>query len=458
MRSFHRLTVPTLLLIPAIGFMACDRQASQYAAAERELDAAIEQFERANAGYLPVGAGDNLDAYREGQLNEAVGHLNTVTTSGSAEQKLTASRMLADIYASQSQEVVDRAGRQAVEVAGEAATSLRLLQSIGRAQAELQLLQRNEVETQRQLQDAISELKQKQAALQQQAEELRGTKQTASQASQAAKDQADELYRESVEIKRKVLLAQGMEAYDLEEMAANAEAQAVQASMRSAMQEVDVERADRGLAPLNTRLDLLQNAITELEGQISQAGDREVELQDKRSDVQSRIGELTQSLNARVAEVHQRYEQEVATLLDEAAAKAQTAVGTLQSVTVPTGAAATGYPQDLLAAHLNQASVLSQSGLAIAVYLNVLDTLSEALQQYDLGKGSGSGGGGVGVQSQLDSVRSRLQGTLAQAEQAITAAKDVADQIDSAPESSAQQQVASARRLLDEAKKAAAAG
>lgn len=95
------MRIVLLMLVASLGACSANDDAQQRTDAGQRFDEAMTAIDNANAGYVVDLSADimDLDGYRRAELAKAVGILQDLTSTGTANQRLAASLALADAHA-----------------------------------------------------------------------------------------------------------------------------------------------------------------------------------------------------------------------------------------------------------------------------------------------------------------------------------------------------------------------
>jgi len=229
------LAVTLLGLMLTLVVVGCDRQAQQFARMQTVLDEAMAVIADAESGSIPaedkpyaegievnppkleqIKDHSNYGDYRQARLDEAVGDLQTVASSGSPTQQAVALRMLAAIDASAARDRARQATQASADLTAEASANLmELLAVIERTDAAGNVLEQNDAALVEELNKELASLTERRDALADQVKTINAQRDTALSKEKAQRELSAKKVAEAQAYASQAFAAEGDRKYDL---------------------------------------------------------------------------------------------------------------------------------------------------------------------------------------------------------------------------------------------------
>lgn len=269
-----------------------DEQSAERRAVGERLAEVMKLITKAEQGYVPEGSETevrhqvegadivqktaDLGAFRQQVLSEAAEELESMRDTGSTAQQISTRRVLANIYASQARDRLRKAMSRWVALADRSASLMSDLGAVGRADWRVRLfdtdeslllseLQKDRVDTERQIQafkKEVDERRRRAADLAEQISKLNDESELTAQQAQRLHAQA-------------LVATDSPKQYDLYDQSANVDRRANVASAAAGQLGVTLDVIQSELAEWVTRDRLAQQAIKTLNQQIAAAQQRQ---------------------------------------------------------------------------------------------------------------------------------------------------------------------------------------
>lgn len=368
-----------------------DRHASDRHTAREKFTHALGLIAQANQGFVPQGQEvesrlevdgqtvtshqADLHAYRQTMLAQAVTALEDILDMGSASQRVSTRRVLAEVYAAQVRYAAGQAMAQWAVLADQQATLISSLGSVSRAESRLQLLntdqetllthlRKDKSDTQKQIdQDTreINELGKQIASLSRQIDVLNAEVKERQALARQLQGQA-------------IVATQSQRQYDLYDQSAAAQRQAHIASTQAQHLAVSLDIVQSKHAMLQKQSTFGQQASKTLGQQVADAVQRQAsrpldEARSAKSDAQKQ-------LITRFNQIAKTYDESVHTVLDHAVEKISEAIDLLSVITDAQGSDKSRVQLERLSHMVDKTHLLTEHILVASSHGQVLEVIS----------------------------------------------------------------------------------
>ena len=403
---------------------ACDEEASLQLAAGRDLDQAVLLMEEAHLGFVPgeqdEQTAQDVEAYRQAKLDEAIKPLEDAIDRGSTAQAVQAAVLRSDIASSHAMHLTGEAMETSNELLKETTDVFQTASSLIAQSAKLQMLDRDLGQVvsryssaRESKEDEISELRDQREQLQSELDDLQ-------RQAKAARDAARRLMLQAADAEEKAFMAEQEKRYELEDAAGEYRRQAAVQTAEAEALEVRAGVVQSRLTRVDRRIEAQKEASETLRQQATATEQRQSELSKQQESTRRGVDELTEELRSKATSIRSKFEQQVSTPLSDAADALSAAIDTLNNVSQREGVTDEQEARlrlTLFARRLDLAHVLSQHAGVTAGFASALDHLSQSSDRLDL-------------KTMVDDIKA-LQDRLAEATRnAGEAARDLADDIE----------------------------
>lgn len=335
----------TFLFTILIGASLCVACADEEAARRREVR---QQFldimaliATADQGYVPSGGeievrvkvGDqevtetrrDVQAFRQKILAQAAQKLKDIVKIGSESQKLSARRVLADVYASQARYELRQAMENWAAIANRSATVMSYLGSVDRADSRVRLFDTDERALLTELRKDRQATKVHIEEIETKCKQLRGRIETLTSQIRRLDSQSEQASQEAQRLHGKALVTTDMaKQYDVYDRSAKIDRQANVTSAAAQKLDVELDAIGSELVLLVEQQRIEQEAIKILDQQIAAAQQRQARLPYKQA-----IAEKTEAIEQLIVSLKQitdDYGSDVEGQLEHAAKKMNEAI------------------------------------------------------------------------------------------------------------------------------------
>lgn len=373
-----------LLHLAALGaIVGCDRSAAEAARSRSELAAAVALVEEAEQGYAGEGSESATpDAFRRDKLAEAATALSTIADNASSPAQAGARRLLAQVHLSTARAKARDATSRFTLLRARTTGLTNYLSAVGRVDRLIQMRATDTAPTIQDIEAASRGLDEDQSRYTAKMAELSLQREQAADRAAQANTEAQRKFAQAQQVRQ-----QDDAAADDPQRQRSLIAEAYQAQRageadlnRAQLAEIEVESIDAKLVPLKTELELYKQMSTQLASlqqrvrEQGSAADSDVNAaRTLKSDAVTEVNDQYQ----RLADAYQR---EVAEVLEAAADDAQRAVTLLQAAMQSAKGrdAKAAMEFDLLAARVEQASILTLHARYASTFSRIASTLADS--------------------------------------------------------------------------------
>jgi len=377
----------------AVGLVigCADRDASDRHAAREKFTHVLGLIAQANQGFVPQGQEAesqlevdgqtvtahqaDLHAYRQTMFAQAAAALEEILDMGSASQRISTRRVLAEVYAAQVRYAAGQAMTRWAVLADQEATLISSLGSVSRAESRLRLLntdqetflthlRKDRSDTQKQIDQATretDELGKQMASLSRRIDRLNAEVKQGQALARQLQGQA-------------IVATQSQRQYDLYDQSAAARRQAHIASTQAQQLAVSLDIVQSKHAMLQKQAGFGQQASKTLGKQVADAVQRQAsrpldEARAAKSDAQ-------EQLIARFNRIAKAYDESVATVLDRAVEKISEAIDLLSVITEAQDADKLLVQLEKLSHMVDKTHLLTEHILTASSHGHVLEVIS----------------------------------------------------------------------------------
>lgn len=339
-----------ITVMPLAG--GCDRESAQFARMQRVLEQAMTTIDQAEAGFVPVDAKAydagvtkqdieinppkieeiyEYGAYRQDRLGDAVGDLETVAENGSPGQRAIAKKMLAMIDASAARTLSRRAVDASARLNADASASLfELLEVIESTDAAANVLDQNDEGLVTELEARVQALTQRRDEVADQVEELTGQREAALAREAAQREKSTQLIAEAQSFASAAFESEGDGKYALLDRESEAKRKAAVASNQADEHQQQAEALAVRLAPLQSRLASLNEALDAVTENRAAAAQRQEDGATSRRLLAEDRDKAFEELLTRFERLSTAYADSVVAEFDRAQRRAQSAISRLE--------------------------------------------------------------------------------------------------------------------------------
>ncbi len=359
MSKFKPILLIGIIALSVVIMQGCSREASQHAAAQEQLEKALDIIRQAELGYVPDDVGNiSYRDYRHQVLTSAADELNEVVNNGSKDQKLSAQRLLADIYAHSARYAMRKATDEYAAVTSQSTRLFSYLIAADRISKRINQLSGDSAGIISILEDSERERKFEQLEIEQRLQDLYDQRSDIETQIHTLRDKMDAAAAKAREIRDQAFIVQGEEQYDLYERANDIEQGINQLAARIEEQQTIIDDLAVTIKPLQAELELNLKILQMLQQQIN---DIETAEHTDRQDMAGAKKELTDQvdvLKKEFNEIIDQYHHRVDTKLTAAMKNMGTSVAMLdEAVSGSSRQMKTDVQRELLAKQLEQIQV-----------------------------------------------------------------------------------------------------
>jgi chromosome segregation ATPase len=394
------LAVTLVGLMLTLAFVGCDRQAQKFARMQTVLDEAMAVIADAESGSIPadtkpyaegieinppkleeIKRHSSYGEYRQSRLDDAVGDLQTVASSGSPTQKAVALRMLAAIDTAAARDRARQATQASADLTAEASANLvELLAVIERTDAAGNVLEQNDAELVEELNKELASLTERRDALADQVKALNAERDTALSKEKAQRELSAKKVAEAQAYASQAFEAEGDRKYELLDKESAAKREAAQASIAADAQEQAAEALAVELKPLEQRLSLLNETIESVKAKRDTAAQRQEDTNTSHELLASDRDKAFEELVKRFERLTSAYDESVAGVFDQAQSRAESAVDRLeQAENLLRGGDREGLEVDRLTALGDLADIHARRAVAASSMAKLTKSLIDGL-------------------------------------------------------------------------------